>query len=36
MISALEKMVGLDIKIPEHPEIIGALGAAIIGQEVGL
>jgi predicted CoA-substrate-specific enzyme activase len=35
MISALEKMVGFDIKVPDHPEIIGALGAAMIGREVG-
>ena len=33
LIAALEEMAGCRIQIPENPDIIGALGAAIIGQK---
>jgi predicted CoA-substrate-specific enzyme activase len=33
MISALEEMAGYTINVPEHPDIVGALGAAMMGQE---
>ena len=31
----LKKHLGMDILIPEHPQIVGAIGAAIIAQERG-
>ncbi|MBN1848398.1 MAG: hypothetical protein JW932_07420 [Deltaproteobacteria bacterium] len=34
MILALEEIVGYNINVPEHPEIIGALGAAMIGRDI--
>ncbi len=33
MVAALEEKVGLKILVPENPEIVGALGAALIAQE---
>lgn len=33
MIAALEERVGFNILVPENPEIVGALGAALIAQE---
>jgi predicted CoA-substrate-specific enzyme activase len=33
MISALEAMVGFALKVPENPEIVGALGAALLGRD---
>ncbi len=33
MVSALEEKVGFKILVPENPEIVGALGAALIAQE---
>ena len=33
MIAAIEELVGLEIKVPEYPEIVSALGAALIAQE---
>ena len=33
MISALEEMAGYTIHVPEQPDIVGALGAAMMGQE---
>lgn len=32
IIKALERKLGLNVKVPEEPQIAGALGAAIIGQ----
>jgi activator of 2-hydroxyglutaryl-CoA dehydratase len=32
VVRALEKQLELDIQIPEDPEIVGALGAAILAQ----
>ncbi|MFC1988728.1 acyl-CoA dehydratase activase [Chloroflexota bacterium] len=34
MVTALEEVVGLKVLVPENPEIVGALGAALIAQEV--
>lgn len=33
MIAALEERVGFKLLVPENPEIVGALGAALIAQE---
>jgi predicted CoA-substrate-specific enzyme activase len=33
LISALEEMAGCQIQVPQNPDIVGALGAAIISQE---
>ena len=30
VVAALEQQVGLDIRVPEKPDIVGALGAAIL------
>jgi predicted CoA-substrate-specific enzyme activase len=30
MVRALEKQLDLDVHVPEHPEIVGALGAAVL------
>ncbi len=35
MIAALEEKVGRKVVVPENPEIIGALGAAIIALDTG-
>ena len=35
MIAALEQITGHKMKVPENPEIIGALGAALIAREKG-
>jgi predicted CoA-substrate-specific enzyme activase len=35
MVKALEKHVGLDIIVPDNPEIAGALGAALVAIEKG-
>ncbi|MFC1534851.1 acyl-CoA dehydratase activase [Thermodesulfobacteriota bacterium] len=35
MIAALEEIVGSEILVPENPEIVGALGAALIAREKG-
>ena len=31
----LEKALGTDILVPENPQMVGALGAAILGSENG-
>ncbi len=33
MVAALEELVGFNILVPKNPEIVGALGAALIAQE---
>ncbi len=33
MVAALEERVGFEILVPENPQIVGALGAALIAQE---
>jgi predicted CoA-substrate-specific enzyme activase len=33
MIHALQQVIGIHITIPDHPEVVDALGAAIIGRE---
>jgi predicted CoA-substrate-specific enzyme activase len=35
VVRALGKQLDLDIQVPEHPEIIGALGAAILAKNPG-
>lgn len=32
LIHSLEELVGFKIMVPEHPEIVGALGAALLGE----
>ena len=33
MIAALEELIGYEILVPDAPDIVGALGAALIAQE---
>lgn len=33
VVRRLEKRMGLDAKIPEEPQIVGALGAALFAEE---
>ena len=35
LINALEKKIGIGIQAPADPAVVGALGAAIIGMEMG-
>jgi activator of 2-hydroxyglutaryl-CoA dehydratase len=35
-VRALRAAFGQDITVPEHPDTIGALGAALIAREKGL
>jgi activator of 2-hydroxyglutaryl-CoA dehydratase len=33
MLKALEKKIGMTIEVPEHAQICGAIGAAILGDK---
>ena len=35
LVGSLEEKLGTKIKIPEHPQIVGALGAAVLAQKSG-
>ena len=35
IIKRLEPKIGLEIKVPRDPQIMGALGAALMAQEMG-
>ncbi len=34
VVRALEDLMGVNIKVPEEPQIIGALGAALFAKEL--
>jgi len=33
VVQALSRLLGVEVKVPEQPELVGALGAALLGAE---
>ncbi len=33
LVKTLSKQLGIDIRVPDHPQLAGAIGAAILGME---